>query len=63
MSSKVKGYSVVKLENRILVYLNDELSLWLNEKASQGYKKATLIRKVLDDYRKVEAERNGNTTK
>ena len=52
-----------KLDNRVLLYLNDELSLWLNDKADQGYKKATLIRKVLDDYRKAEAERNGNTTK
>ncbi len=61
MSSKVKGYPVGKLENRILVYLNDELSLWLNEKASQGYKKATLIRKVLDDYRKAEVVHDGGT--
>ena len=61
MSSKVKGYYVGKLENRILVYLNDELSLWLDVKASQGYKKATLIRKVLDDYRKAEVVHDGGT--
>ena len=50
-----------KLSNRILVYLNDELTEWLNNKARQGYKKATLIRKVLDDYRKAEVVRNGST--
>ena len=61
MSSKVKGYSVGKLENRILVYLNAELSAWLDVKASQGYKKATLIRKVLDDYRRAEAMQNGSS--
>ena len=49
-----------KLSNRILVYLNDELAEWLNEKASKGYKKATLVRKVLDDYRKAEVIQNGN---
>lgn len=49
-----------KLENRILIYLNDELTAWLDEKAAQGYKKATLIRKVLDDYRKAEMMQNAN---
>jgi hypothetical protein len=49
-----------KLRNRILLYLNDELTAWLNEKASKGYKKATLIRKVLDDYRKAEVVQNGD---
>ena len=44
----------------MLLYLNDELTAWLDEKASQGYKKATLIRKVLDDYRKAEAMRDGS---
>jgi putative SOS response-associated peptidase YedK len=49
-----------KTHNRMLVYLNDELTEWLNEKASKGYKKATLVRKVLDDYRKAEVMQNGN---
>jgi putative SOS response-associated peptidase YedK len=49
-----------KTHNRMLVYLNDELTEWLNEKASKGYKKATLVRKVLDDYRKAEVIQNGN---
>ncbi|MHB1830739.1 MAG: hypothetical protein ACYCO0_05090 [Candidatus Micrarchaeaceae archaeon] len=49
-----------KLNNRILVYLNDELAEWLNEKARNGYKKATLIRKVLEDYRKAEVMRSGS---
>ena len=50
-----------RLGNRILVYLNDELVEWLDSKASQGYKKATLIRKVLDDYRKAEVMQNAST--
>ena len=50
-----------KLSNRILIYLNDELTGWLNEKARNGYKKATLIRKVLDDYRKADVMHNGST--
>ncbi len=49
-----------KLNKRILVYLNSDISNWLDEKASQGYKKATLVRKVLDDYRKAEVMRNGS---
>lgn len=49
-----------RLGNRILIYLNDELAEWLNSKADQGYKKATLIRKVLDDYRKAEVMQNGS---
>ena len=47
---------------QIAVYVSDEIASWLDEKASQGYKKATLIRKVLDDYRKAEVMRNGSTT-
>lgn len=49
-----------RTNNRMLVYLNDELTEWLNEKASKGYKKATLVRKVLDDYRKAEVMHDGN---
>lgn len=47
-----------RLGNRILVYLNDELAEWLESKAAQGYKKATFIRKVLDDYRKADVMQN-----
>jgi hypothetical protein len=46
---------------QIGVYVTDELASWLDAKAGQGYKKATLIRKVLDDYRKAEAVRDGST--
>ncbi len=49
------------MSKRILVYLNDELAAWLDEKAQNGYKKATLIRKVLEDYRKAEVMQNGNS--
>ena len=43
----------------IMLYVDDDLAVWLDEKALQGYKKASLIRKILDDYRKAEAVRNG----
>jgi hypothetical protein len=42
-----------------MLYVDDDLAAWLDEKASQGYKKASLIRKILDDYRKTEVVRNG----
>lgn len=45
----------------MLLYLNDELSAWLSQKAGQGYKKATLVRKVLNDYRKEEMVRDGSS--
>ena len=48
-----------RLNNRLLLYLNDDLALWLNEKARNGYKKATLIRKVLEDYKNAEVAKNG----
>jgi hypothetical protein len=51
-----------KFANTIMVALDDQLSDWLNEKVSQGYKKATFIRKVLEDYRKAEVIRNGNAS-
>jgi hypothetical protein len=57
--TQVKGLAMGK--PTILVYLNDELAVWLNEKADQGYKKATLIRKVLDDYRKAEVVHDGRS--
>ena len=44
---------------QVILYVDDELAKWLDEKANQGYKKASLIRKILDDYRKAEAVRNG----
>ena len=44
----------------MLIYLNEELTAWLDWKAAQGYRKATLIRKVLDDYRKAEVMQNSS---
>ena len=46
---------------QIMLYVDDDLAAWLDEKANQGYKKASLIRKILDDYRKAEAVRNGGS--
>jgi len=44
---------------QVMLYVDDDLAAWLDEKARQGYKKASLIRKILDDYCKAEAVRNG----
>ena len=32
---------------QIQVYISEDIRLWLEEKAKQGYKKATLIRHIL----------------
>ena len=39
----------------------NDLAAWLDEKARQGYKKAGLIRKTLDDYRKAEVVKDGGS--
>ena len=39
---------------QVILYVDDGLAKWLDEKVNQGYKKASLIRKILDDYRKSE---------
>ena len=44
---------------QVMLYVDDDLAAWLDEKARQGYKKASLIRKILGDYRKAEVVRNG----
>lgn len=43
-------------QNRVMVYLDDDLSSWLEGKALEGYKKAALIRHVL--YREMDAEKD-----
>jgi hypothetical protein len=43
---------------QVILYVDDDLAAWFDEKARQGYKKASLIRKILDDYCKAEAVRN-----
>lgn len=62
MYSKVKGLRMKRFANPIPLYVDDELSKWLNEKVNQGYKKATFIRKVLNEYRKAEVIHNGNAS-
>ena len=42
---------------QIQVYISDDIDLWLEEKAKQGYKKATLIRHILSEYKKAENQR------
>ncbi len=46
---------------QIGVYVDSEIAAWLDEKANQGYKKASLIRKILDDYRKSEVVKDGGS--
>ena len=36
------------LERRIVVYLDDELSKWLDGKAQEGYKKAAFVRSLME---------------
>jgi predicted nucleotidyltransferase len=43
---------------QVILYVDDDLAAWLDKKARQGYKKASPIRKILDDYHKAEAVRN-----
>jgi len=43
-----------KLERQIPLYLTKELAEWLDGKAVKGYKRAPLIRYILDEYRKAE---------
>lgn len=45
-----------KLGKPVLVYLNRELEVWLDGKSRLGYKKASLIRHVLEKY--MQAENN-----
>lgn len=48
-----------KLANSIVVYLPAELDAWLNEKARNGYKKASLVRHIIELYIAQEGGRNG----
>lgn len=45
-----------KKSGRVLVYLDGDLSAWLEGKALEGYKKASFIRHVL--YREMDAEKD-----
>ncbi len=45
-----------KYENTVLVHLSAELDAWLNEKARNGYKKASLVRHILEKYMEHEAK-------
>jgi len=43
----------------VVVYVNKEISNWLEGKALEGYKKAGLVRHILSEYVKKEADGNG----
>jgi len=43
-----------KFEKQIPLYLTPELDEWLKNKAKLGYKKAPLIRYILEEYRMAE---------
>ncbi|MEM3875908.1 MAG: hypothetical protein QXP35_02430 [Candidatus Micrarchaeaceae archaeon] len=45
-----------KLEKQIVVYINSDLDEWLSAKTANGYKKASLIRHLLQ--KQVDFERN-----
>ncbi len=43
-----------KLEKQMPLYLTPELDVWLEDKVKMGYKKAPLIRHILEEYRVAE---------
>ncbi|MCL4374218.1 MAG: hypothetical protein M1360_03445 [Candidatus Marsarchaeota archaeon] len=45
-----------RLEKQVIVYIDSDLYAWLSEKAANGYKKASLIRHILQ--RQMEFEKN-----
>jgi hypothetical protein len=53
------GAGMAKLNKKITIYLDPYLSDWLEGKALEGYKKATLIRHILTGYAKRWGEGHG----
>lgn len=49
-----------KKMKRIVVYLTSEVAAWLDLKAQEGYKKASLVRHILEGRMKLEGEKHGN---
>ena len=47
-----------KLGKQMTLYVDDRMSLWLDGKAAKGYKKASLIRHILQDRMEFEARQN-----
>lgn len=45
-----------KMKNEITIYLDEELALWLDGKALEGYKKASFIRAVLHREKEMEED-------
>ena len=58
-SGKVSLRVVSLKKYKIMIYLEDDLHQWLEEKASRGYMKSSLIRRVLR--RQMEYERRDRT--
>lgn len=48
------GGIMKKLEKQMPLYLTPELDVWLEDKVKMGYKKAPLIRHILEEYRVAE---------
>jgi predicted DNA-binding protein len=48
------GENMKKFEKQMPLYLTSELYEWLENKAKMGYKKAPLIRHILEEYRMAE---------
>lgn len=43
----------------MMVYVDKEISDWLESKVLEGFKKGTLIRHIVSDYAKKEVARDG----
>ncbi|MCW6159701.1 MAG: hypothetical protein LVQ95_01265 [Candidatus Micrarchaeales archaeon] len=46
------------MSKKLIISLTDELSAWLDGKARDGYKKASLIRHILNEYKKSDKNVN-----
>ncbi|MDE1860019.1 MAG: hypothetical protein KGH67_05850 [Candidatus Micrarchaeota archaeon] len=46
------------MKNRkVVVIVSEDIASWLDVKASEGYKRSTLIRHVLLEYKKAEVQK------
>lgn len=54
------GVGMKNTNKKITIYLDSYLSGWLEAKALEGYKKASLIRHILAEYAKNGVDRHGD---
>ena len=48
-----------KFDKKITIYVDQDLADWLDGKAIEGFKKASLIRRILADYAKGSGGKHG----